>query len=172
MIIKLTDSPVPTFKNISQIQSYQLAGCCPPLRSKLPRRTPRCWHWRGKLCCRTFQVDHGGGGVVLVLMVMMMRMMMCLHWRGKLRCGAFQVDDGGDYGDDVLVLGWDTVLLHLFLFRIPQVYLFWGFQFSIYVGCFGSKLSNLILKLFHCRALAVKWPLGCPASAPCCSEYG
>merc|ERR1712045_205147 len=21
-------------------------------------------------------------------------------------------------------------------------------------------------------ALAVKWPLGCPASAPCCSEYG
>merc|ERR1711994_415308 len=22
------------------------------------------------------------------------------------------------------------------------------------------------------RALAVKWPLGCPASAPCCSEYG
>merc|ERR1711955_141394 len=22
------------------------------------------------------------------------------------------------------------------------------------------------------RALAVKWPAGCPASAPCCSEYG
>ena len=63
--------------------------------------------------------------MVLVLMVMMMRMMMCLHWRGKLRCGAFQVDDGGDYGDDVLVLGWDTVLLHLFLFKIPKLTYFW-----------------------------------------------
>ena len=74
----------------NQIQSYQLAGCRPPLRSKLPRRTPRC-----------------------------------RHWRGKLRCGAFQVDDGGDYGDDVLVLGWDTVLLHLFLFKIPKLTYFW-----------------------------------------------
>ena len=110
LIIKLTDSPVPTFKNNSQIPScwsnyfcppfdhtlmfnqiqfYQLAGCRPPLRSKLPRRTPWCRHWRGKLCCRTFQVDHGGGGVVLVLMVMMT--MMCLHWRGILCCRTFQV---------------------------------------------------------------------------------
>merc|ERR1711962_1440392 len=29
--------------------------CCPPLRSKLPRRTPRCRYWRGKLCCCAFQ---------------------------------------------------------------------------------------------------------------------
>merc|ERR1712107_10080 len=29
--------------------------CCPPLRSKLPRWTPRCRYWRGKLRCGAFQ---------------------------------------------------------------------------------------------------------------------
>ena len=53
----------------NQIQFYQLAGCRPPLRSKLPRRTPRCRHWRGKLRCGAFQVDDAGGygGDVLAL---------------------------------------------------------------------------------------------------------
>merc|ERR1712107_885790 len=36
--------------------NHVVQSCCrPPLRSKLPRRTPRCRHWRGKLRCGAFQ---------------------------------------------------------------------------------------------------------------------
>merc|ERR1712240_845192 len=40
-----------------------------------------------------------------------------------------------------------------------------------------SRVAVVLLSAASCaaapfRALAVKWPLGCPASAPCCSEYG
>ena len=72
------------------IQSFQLAGCCSPLRSKLPRRTPRCWHWRGKLRCGAFQVDRGGGG------------------------------DGGNDDHDVLALARDIVLPHLSGLGFPK----------------------------------------------------
>merc|ERR1712180_108146 len=59
------------------------------------------------------------------------------------------------------------------------------------MGTWGSRVAVVLLSTASChagllgagtgegscaaapfRALAVKWPLGCPASAPCCSEYG
>ena len=74
----------------NEIQSYHLAGCCPPLRSKLPRRTPRCRYWRGKLCCCAFQVDGDGGDI-----------------------------DGND-DHDVLALARDIVLTHLSGLGFPK----------------------------------------------------
>ena len=74
----------------NEIQSYHLAGCCPPLRSKLPRRTPRCRYWRGKLCCCAFQVDGDGGDI-----------------------------DGND-DHDLLALARDIVLTHLSGLRLPK----------------------------------------------------
>ena len=65
----------------------QLLGCCPPLRSKLPRRTPRCRHWRGKLRCRAFQVDGDGidgndDHVVLALASLVPQPTCCWKWVG------------------------------------------------------------------------------------------
>merc|ERR1711910_24179 len=64
--------------------------CCPPLRSKLPRRTPRCRYWRGKLCCCAFQ---GSGREVAPGMPSFSPLLLriwVLPTRGKLARRSFQ----------------------------------------------------------------------------------
>merc|ERR1711988_897911 len=43
---------------------------------------------------------------------------------------------------------------------------------SCHAGLLGAGTGEGSCAAAPFRALAVKWPLGCPASAPCCSEYG
>merc|ERR1712172_262636 len=43
---------------------------------------------------------------------------------------------------------------------------------SCHAGLLGAGNGEGSCAAAPFRALAVKWPLGCPASAPCCSEYG
>merc|ERR1711981_1366814 len=43
---------------------------------------------------------------------------------------------------------------------------------SCHGGLLGAGTGEGSCAAAPFRALAVKWPLGCPASAPCCSEYG
>merc|ERR1712001_260938 len=43
---------------------------------------------------------------------------------------------------------------------------------SCHAGLLGAGTGEGSCTAAPFRALAVKWPLGCPASAPCCSEYG
>merc|ERR1719323_1637854 len=43
---------------------------------------------------------------------------------------------------------------------------------SCHAGLLGAGTGEGSCATAPFRALAVKWPLGCPASAPCCSEYG
>merc|ERR1711962_849963 len=43
---------------------------------------------------------------------------------------------------------------------------------SCHAGLLGAGTGEGSCAAAPVRALAVKWPLGCPASAPCCSEYG
>merc|ERR1712203_441598 len=43
---------------------------------------------------------------------------------------------------------------------------------SCHAGLLGAGTGEGSCAAAPFRSLAVKWPLGCPASAPCCSEYG
>merc|ERR1712010_386864 len=43
---------------------------------------------------------------------------------------------------------------------------------SCHAGLLGAGNGEGSCAAAPFRSLAVKWPLGCPASAPCCSEYG
>merc|ERR1712180_263898 len=43
---------------------------------------------------------------------------------------------------------------------------------SCHAGLLGAGTGEGSCAAAPFRALAVKWPLGCPAPAPCCSEYG
>merc|ERR1739848_92740 len=43
---------------------------------------------------------------------------------------------------------------------------------SCHAGLLGAGTGEGSCAAAPFRALAVKWPLGCPASATCCSEYG
>merc|ERR1712133_142067 len=43
---------------------------------------------------------------------------------------------------------------------------------SCHAGLLGAGTGEGSCAAAPFRALAVKWPAGCPASAPCCSEYG
>merc|ERR1711962_1344307 len=43
---------------------------------------------------------------------------------------------------------------------------------SCHAGLLGAGTGEGSCAAAPFRALAVKWPLGCPDSAPCCSEYG
>merc|ERR1712184_87271 len=47
-----------------------------------------------------------------------------------------------------------------------------GSAASCHAGLLGAGTGEGSCAAAPFRALAVKWPLGCPASAPCCSEYG
>merc|ERR1712090_124629 len=43
---------------------------------------------------------------------------------------------------------------------------------SCHAGLLGAGTGEGSCAAAPYRALAVKWPAGCPATAPCCSEYG
>jgi len=43
---------------------------------------------------------------------------------------------------------------------------------SCHAGLLGAGTGEGSCAAAPFRALAVKWPLGCPANAPCCSEFG
>merc|ERR1712110_754781 len=47
-----------------------------------------------------------------------------------------------------------------------------GSAASCHAGLLGAGTGEGSCAAAPFRSLAVKWPLGCPASAPCCSEYG